>query len=88
MTTILVSPFLKKYCTGQEEFSLDTNTLNSFKNELKNIYPDLYNVIFNNEGQLNGFVNIYLNGSRLNFVDTKDLNPSDTLEIIVSISGG
>ena len=53
-------------------------------------FPDLRKQIFNDEGKLRSFVNVYLNDEDIRYLK-KDATPvaaSDTLSIVPSIAGG
>ena len=53
-------------------------------------FPDLRKQIFNDEGKLRSFVNVYLNDEDIRYLK-KDATPvaaGDTLSIVPSIAGG
>ena len=53
-------------------------------------FPDLKNNLYNHEGKLRSFVNVYLNDEDIRYIK-KDASPvvdSDTLSIVPSIAGG
>ena len=53
-------------------------------------YPDLKKQIYNDEGKLRSFVNVYLNDDDIRYLN-KDATPvaaTDTLSIVPSIAGG
>ena len=53
-------------------------------------YPDLRKQIFNDEGKLRSFVNVYLNDEDIRYLnkDATPVNDGDTLSIVPSIAGG
>lgn len=50
--------------------------------------PAVKPYIFDEKGALTPFVNIYLNGKDIRFLDKLSTDPSDKIEIIPSLSGG
>ena len=53
-------------------------------------YPDLRKQIFNDEGKLRSFVNVYLNDEDIRYL-SKDATPAedgDTISLVPSIAGG
>jgi molybdopterin converting factor small subunit len=54
-------------------------------------YPDLRKNIFNDEGKVRSFVNVYLNDEDVRYLAQKDQSPvkdGDQISIIPSIAGG
>ena len=59
-------------------------------NALTAQYPDLRKQIFNDEGKLRSFVNVYLNDEDIRYLG-KDATPAkdgDTISLVPSIAGG
>ena len=81
---------LSKHLRGISEIALKAYTLADMVSELQAEHPKLYELLFTPEGTLTGFVNFYLNQecvTRQLHLD-KALKDSDTLEVVVSVSGG
>jgi adenylyltransferase/sulfurtransferase len=53
-------------------------------------YPDLKKQIYNDEGKLRSFVNVYVNDDDIRYLNKEatPVNASDTLSIVPSIAGG
>ena len=59
--------------------------------ELTSAHPDLRKHLFNAEGNLRAFVNVYLNDEDVRYLPAKEateVSTTDTLSIIPSIAGG
>ena len=89
MNLIIPSP-LSKHCGELKEIVLEAHTLPDIVSELRAKHSRLYELLFTPQGVLSGFVNFYLNQTCVTgklHLDEK-LQDSDTLEIVVSVSGG
>ena len=89
MHLIIPSP-LSKHLGGISKIALKACTLADMVSELQAEHPKLYELLFTPQGTLNGFVNFYLHQecvTRQLHLD-RALKNSDTLEIVVSVSGG
>ena len=53
-------------------------------------YPDIKKNLFNDQGKLRSFVNVYVNDEDIRYLDKTDtkLNGSETISIVPSIAGG
>lgn len=81
---------LRPYAQGQAEISIESQRVSDALNELITRYPDLRKHLFNEQGDLRSFVNLFLNDEdirQLQGVET-ELKPEDRLMIIPSIAGG
>ena len=59
-------------------------------NALTERFPDLKKHLYNDEGKLRSFVNVYLNDEDIRYMNKEatPVNPTDTLSIVPSIAGG
>jgi len=90
MATLRIPTPLRPYTEGQSEVSVPGQTVAEALNQLIAQYPALEQHIFNGDGQLRPFVNLFLgedNISDLQGLDTP-LTESDRLILIPSIAGG
>jgi molybdopterin converting factor small subunit len=81
---------LRGYAGGQKTVSVDGTTVGEALAALTTQYPNLRPHLFNEDGKLRSFVNVYLNDEDvryLKYVETP-LKESDTLAIIPSVAGG
>jgi len=90
MPTLRIPTPLRSYTNGQSEVTVKGKTVAEVMNNLTSLYPSLRPHIFNGEGQLRAFVNLYLNEDNvkdLQGVETP-LQENDRLMLIPSIAGG
>ncbi len=81
---------LRPYAGRQSSVDLQGETVEEAIRDLTGRYPDLHEHLFDDEGNLRSFVNLYLNGEdvrHLRGVATR-LSPGDRLSIIPAIAGG
>ena len=90
MPSIILPEHLANHVNGAVKLTFACSTLPEAINYLANTYPDLYSVLFNNTGELNGFVNVYLNSLPVThrLKDEIPIAEHDCLEIVTSVSGG
>jgi len=90
MPSIRIPTPLRTYAEGQTEVALEGGTVGEVMDGLVSRYPTLRPHLFNGEGQLRPFVNLFLNEN--NVKDLQGLNTpladSDRLLLIPSIAGG
>jgi molybdopterin converting factor small subunit len=82
---------LRNYVGGQSTVSVQGRTIGSALMELTSLHPDLKKHLYNDEGKLRAFVNVYLNDEDIRYLPEKDnttISESDSLSIIPSIAGG
>jgi sulfur-carrier protein len=90
MPTIKVPPVLRPQTDGEAEVSVDGGTVGEVLRALAERYPETRNQLFSPEGELNRYVNIYLNDEDvrvLNGLDT-GASDSDTVVILPAMAGG
>ncbi|MBS1813249.1 MAG: molybdopterin-synthase adenylyltransferase MoeB [Acidobacteria bacterium] len=88
---ILIPTPLRNFAGGKSEFTTSAATVQAGLEELVAEYPQLKNNLFNAEGKLRSFVNVYVNDD-----DVRDLSDGlnskpkedDEISIIPSIAGG
>ena len=90
MPSIRIPTPLRTYAEGQTEIALEGGTVGEVMDGLVSRYPTLRPHLFNGEGQLRPFVNLFLNEN--NVKDLQGLNTpladGDRLLLIPSIAGG
>ena len=82
---------LRAYTEGQNAIEVDAANVSGALQALTTSYPDLRKHLFNGEGKVRAFVNLYLNDEDVRYLPAKDASPvnaEDTLSIIPSIAGG
>ena len=82
---------LRVYTGGAETVSIPGATITDVFSSLTTQFPELKQQLFNNEGKLRSFVNVYFNDEDLRYLPEKEATPvaaTDELTIIPSIAGG
>src|ERR1700720_3885783 len=90
MAKILIPTPLRQYAEKQDSVELAGSTVGEVLTALTSTFPDLRKQIFNDEGKLRSFVNVYLNDEDIRYLG-KDATPAkdgDTLSLVPSIAGG
>lgn len=89
--TIFIPTPLRSYAGGKDAIEVPAGTVSEALDSLTQSHPELRNHLFNPEGRLRAFVNIYLNDEDVRYLPAKEqskVSPTDTLSIIPSIAGG
>jgi adenylyltransferase/sulfurtransferase len=89
--TIFIPTPLRPYAGGNGALEVDATTVAGALDELTTAHPDLRKHLFNADGNLRAFVNIYLNDEDVRYLPAKEataVSTADTLSIIPSIAGG
>jgi len=90
MAKILIPTPLRQFTAKQDSVVVPGSTVGEVLAALTAEYPELRRQIFNPEGKLRSFVNVYLNDEDIRYIG-KDAAPaadSDTLSLVPSIAGG
>lgn len=87
---ILVPTPLRQYAGKQSTVNVQAATVGEALSSLTSAYPDLRKHLYNDEGKLRAFVNLYLNDEDIRYLqlDQTTVNDGDTLSIVPSIAGG
>src|SRR5438034_4195634 len=90
MPKILIPTPLRQYAGKQDAVELGGATVGEVLKELTSKYQDLRRQLYNDEGKLRSFVNVYLNDEDIRYLN-KEATPvkdGDTISIVPSIAGG
>ena len=90
MIKILIPAPLRQYTGQQDTVEVAGATVCEALSTLTTQFPDLRRNLFNEEGALRSFVNVYLNDEDIRYLgkDSTAVKPGDTLTIVPSIAGG
>jgi molybdopterin synthase sulfur carrier subunit len=90
MPTIKVPPVLRPQTDGEDEIDVDGETVGDALRELAERYPATKDQLFSPEGDLNRYVNIYLNDEDVRVLDGLETSAasSDTVVILPAMAGG
>ncbi len=90
MPKILIPTPLRQFAGKADSVSVDGSTVGELLKGLTTEHPELRRHLFNDEGKLRSFVNVYVNDEDIRYLQ-KDATPvaaSDTVSIVPSIAGG
>jgi sulfur-carrier protein len=90
MPTVKVPPVLRQQTDGEAEVSVDGATVGEVLRNLAKRYPPTKDQLFSPEGDLNRYVNVYLNDEDVRVLDGLDTaaGDSDTVVILPAMAGG
>lgn len=90
MTTIRIPTPLRPYTDGKHEIPVQGDTVGLIIRDLTEQYPGLKSHLFNDDGQLRPYVNIFLNQEDIRILEGEDtpIKDGDRLMIVPSIAGG
>jgi molybdopterin/thiamine biosynthesis adenylyltransferase/rhodanese-related sulfurtransferase/molybdopterin converting factor small subunit len=90
MAKVLIPTPLRQFTGKQDAVNVTGGTVGEVLQELISQYPDLRKQIFNDEGKLRSFVNVYLNDEDIRYLskDATAAKEADTISLVPSIAGG
>lgn len=90
MPTLRIPTPLRPHAGGQSEVSVQGSTVIEAMNDLTTQYPALRQHLFNGDGELRPFVNLFLNQEDIRHLQGLEtpLQEDDSLMLIPSIAGG
>jgi sulfur-carrier protein len=90
MPTIKVPPVLRPQTDGESEVAVEGATVGEALRALAERHPGTKEQLFSPEGDLNRYVNVYLNDEDVRVLDglETDASQSDTVVILPAMAGG
>jgi molybdopterin synthase sulfur carrier subunit len=90
MATVRIPPVLRPKTGGQPEVEAGGATVGEVLRTLTSEYPDTEGQLFGDGGELNRYVNVYLNDEDVRVLDGLDTGVSDgdTVVILPAMAGG
>jgi len=90
MAKVLIPTPLRQFAEKHDSVELSGATVAEVLGALTTQFPDLRKQLFNDEGKMRSFVNVYLNDEDIRYLkkDATAVAPGDTLSIVPSIAGG
>ena len=90
MPTIKVPPVLRQQTDGEAEVSIDGGTVGDALRALADRYPATKDQLFSEDGDLNRYVNVYLNDEDVRVLDGLETSATDgdTVVILPAMAGG
>src|SRR6202795_1077839 len=90
MAKILIPTPLRQYTGKQDSVELAGASVGDVLHSLTSQFGDLRRHLYNDEGKLRSFVNVYVNDDEIRYLDKEatQLKDGDTVSIVPSIAGG
>lgn len=89
-TTVTIPTALRQFTNGQAKVELQADTVGALLSGLVESYPELGKHLFNEQGKLRNFVNVYVGEEDIRYLDgpATVLQGNETVSIIPAIAGG
>jgi MoaD family protein len=90
MPVVKIPPVLRPSVSGMSEVEVDGGTVGEVLNALADRYPDTGDQLLSSDGELNRYVNVYVNDEDVrvqNGLETS-VTPADTVVILPAMAGG
>jgi MoaD family protein len=90
MSTVKIPPVLRAQTGGEAEFETTGSTVGDVLRSLAEAHPGTHSQLFSDGGELNRYVNVYLNDEDVRVLDGLDTpaRDSDTVVILPAMAGG
>ena len=90
MATVRIPPVLRSQTDGQAEVEAAGSSVGEVLRNLTEAHPDTESQLFGEDGDLNRYVNVYLNDEDVRVLDGLDTSVSDgdTVVILPAMAGG
>ena len=90
MPTLHLPTLLRQHAGDQASVPVAGADIGTCLLALCTAYPGLKSYVFSESGQLQCFINVYLNGKDIRYLDGVQtaVKPDDSIELLLSIAGG
>ncbi len=90
MSTVRIPPVLRANTGGAKQVEVGGSTVGEVLEALVAKYPALREQLFSGDGQLNRFVNVYLDGQDVRYLQEQatPVGEHDTVVILPAMAGG
>jgi molybdopterin converting factor small subunit len=90
MPQVKIPPVLRSRTAGEAEVTATGETVGDVLTALAEAHPDTRDQLFSTEGELNRYVNVYLNDEDVRVLDGLDtaVAANDTVVILPAMAGG
>jgi molybdopterin synthase sulfur carrier subunit len=88
--TVRIPTPLRKVTNGEDKASVEGGTMTEVVESLEQQFPGLKDRICEPTGELRSFVNVYINGEDVRFVNgmESNVNSGDEVSIVPAVAGG
>ncbi len=90
MAKILIPTPLRQFADKKDSFDVTASTVKDALGQLTTAHSELKRHLYNDEGKLRSFVNIYVNDEDIRYLskEATAVKDTDTIAIVPSIAGG
>ena len=90
MAKVLIPTPLRQYAGGTDAVDVEASTAGEALEKLVEVHPALKQQLFNDEGKMRSFVNVYVSDEDIRYLDREatEVKSDDTISIVPSIAGG
>ena len=90
MSTVKIPPVLRSSTGGEKEVAVEGSNVGEVLRGLASQHPATESQLFSAEGELNRYVNVYVNDEDVRVLQGLDtsVGPDDTLVILPAMAGG
>ena len=90
MATVKIPPVLRASVGGEKQVAAEGGSVGEVLESLASAHPDTQSQLFSAEGELNRYVNVYLNDEDVRVLDGLQtaVGEGDTLVILPAMAGG
>ena len=90
MSTVFIPAVLRANVGGVKSLELEGDSIRAVVDTLVTQYPALGSQLLTDDGDLNRFVNVYINGQDVRYLDGLDtpVAPADEVRLLPAMAGG
>ena len=90
MSAVRIPAVLRPSVGGEKEVDVEGSTVGEVVDALVGRFPSLRDQLLTGEGQLNRFVNVYVNGQDVRYLDglATPVEPRDEIRLLPAMAGG
>ena len=90
MATVKIPPVLRPSVSGMTEVQIEGGTVGEVLRGLAGEHPETQDQLFSSAGELNRYVNVYVNDEDVRYTGSLDteLREGDTIAILPAVAGG
>ena len=90
MSTVYIPAVLRPNVGGAKSIEIEGDSIRSVVSGLVERHPSLGSQLLTDEGDLNRFVNVYVNGQDVRYLDGLDtpVAPADEVRLLPAMAGG
>ena len=88
--TVRIPTPLRKVTNGEDKASVNSGTMKDVMESLEQQFPGIKSRICEDTGELRSFVNVYINGEEIRFMDGmgRSVDSGDEVSIVPAVAGG